>query len=194
MGTVIDAVIIGKLIGVDALLAVTLSNLSYKSVYSWKILELDGATVAAVWLGECKIKETSKIFSACIVGGIIFTVIMGLSAFWISEPPANILAADAPYLAKPIEDYIFINILGLPIISLTVLICEFIIVDNNPDLGAWIFGIAAVVNIIMDRNIIPECRRLSEDSTRIIDSEHLIKLYKLINENIYGRVGIFQIL
>ena len=151
MGTVIDAVIVGNLIGVDALSAVTLSNPVIQILYiPGMILGLGGATVAAVWLGERKIKEASQIFSACIVGGIIFTVLAGLSAFLISEPVANVLAADAPHLAALVEDYIFINILGLPIISMTVLTCEFMSVDNNPDLGAWMFGIAAVVNIIID--------------------------------------------
>lgn len=151
MGAVIDAVIVGNLIGVDALSAVTLSNPVIQILYiPGMILGLGGATVAAVWLGERKVKEASQIFSACIVGGIIFTVLAGLSAFWISEPVANILAADAPHLAALVEDYIFINILGLPIISMTVLTCEFMSVDNNPDLVAWMFGIAAVVNIIMD--------------------------------------------
>ena len=151
MGAVIDAVIVGNLIGVDALSAVTLSNPVIQILYiPGMILGLGGATVAAVWLGERKIREASQIFSACIVGGVIFTVLAGLSAFWISEPVANILAADAPHLAALVEDYIFINILGLPIISMTVLTCEFMSVDNNPDLGAWMFGIAAVVNIIMD--------------------------------------------
>lgn len=151
MGTVIDAAIVGNLIGVDALSAVTLSNPIIQILYiPGMILGLGGATLAAVWLGERKIKEASQIFSACIVGGIIFTVLAGLSAFWISEPIANILASDAPYLATLVENYIFINILGLPIISMTVLTCEFMSVDNNPDLGAWMFAIAAVVNIIMD--------------------------------------------
>lgn len=151
MGAVIDAVIVGNLIGVDALSAVTLSNPVIQILYiPGMILGLGGATVAAVWLGERKVKEASQIFSACIVGGIIFTVFAELSAFWISEPVANILAADAPHLAALVENYIFINILGLPIISLTVLTCEFMSVDNNPDLGAWMFGIAAVVNVIMD--------------------------------------------
>ena len=151
MGAIIDAVIVGNLIGVDALSAVTLSNPVIQILYiPGMILGLGGATVAAVWLGERKVKEASQIFSACIVGGIIFTVFAELSAFWISEPVANILAADAPHLAALVENYIFINILGLPIISLTVLTCEFMSVDNNPDLGAWMFGIAAVVNVIMD--------------------------------------------
>ena len=151
MGAIIDAVIVGNLIGVDALSAVTLSNPVIQILYiPGMILGLGGATVAAVWLGERKVKEASQIFSACIVGGIILTVFAELSAFWISEPVANILAADAPHLAALVENYIFINILGLPIISLTVLTCEFMSVDNNPDLGAWMFGIAAVVNVIMD--------------------------------------------
>lgn len=151
MGTVIDAVIVGNLIGVDALSAVTLSNPVIQILYiPGMILGLGGATVAAVWLGERKIEEASQIFSACIIGGIIFTIVAGLSAFWISEPLANILAADAPHLATLVNEYIFVNILGLPIISFTVLTCEFMSVDNNPDLGAWMFGIAAVVNIIMD--------------------------------------------
>lgn len=149
-GTVIDAVIVGNLIGVDALSAVTLSNPVIRVLYiPGLILGLGGSTIAAILLGERKIKEASNIFSACIVVGVIVSIFLALSAFFISEPLAQFLADD-PRFVSMVEEYLFINILGLPILSLTLLTCEFMSVDNNPDLGAWMFGIAAVTNIIFD--------------------------------------------
>lgn len=149
-GTVIDAVIVGNLIGVDALSAVTLSNPMIHVLFiPGLILGLGGSTIAAILLGERKIKEASNIFSSCIVVGVIFSIVAAFSAFFISEPLAQLLADD-PKFVSMVEEYLFINILGLPILSLTLLTCEFMSVDNNPDLGAWMFGIAAVTNIIFD--------------------------------------------
>lgn len=150
MGSVVDAVIVGNLIGVDALTAVTLSGpIIQISHIPGLILGLGGATLAAIWLGERKLKDASEIFSACIIAGIIFSSFGALTAFWINEPLAR-LVADNPQLLPFVEEYLFINFLGLPIMTMAFLTCEFLNVDNHPDLGAWMFSIAEAVNIVFD--------------------------------------------
>ena len=150
MGSVVDAVIVGNLIGVDALSAVTLASpIIQISHIPGLILGLGGATLAAIWLGERKLKDASDMFSACVIAGIIFSSVGALTAFWINEPLAHLVAAD-PRLVNLVEEYLFINILGLPIMTLVFLTCEFLSVDNHPDLGAWMFSIAEAVNIVFD--------------------------------------------
>ena len=150
MGSVVDAVIVGNLIGVDALSAVTLVSPIIQVLHlPGLILGLGGATLAAIWLGERKIKDASDMFSACVIAGIIFSCAGALTAFWINAPLAHIVADD-PQLVKFAEEYLFINLLGLPIMTLTFLTCEFLSVDNHPDLGAWMFSIAEAVNIVFD--------------------------------------------
>ena len=150
MGNVVDAVVVGNLIGVEALSAVTLAGPIIQLLHiPGLILGLGGATLAAIWLGERKRKMASDMFSACVVVGTVLSVIAGFSAFWISEPLAH-LVADDPQLVHFVRDFLFINILGLPIMTLAFLTCEFLNVDNHPDLGAWMFSIAEGVNIVMD--------------------------------------------
>ena len=150
MGSVVDAVIIGNLISVDALSAVTLASPIIQVLHlPGLILGLGGATLAAIWLGERKIKDASDMFSACVIAGIIFSCIGALTAFWINAPLAH-LVADDPKLVTFVEEYLLINLLGLPIMTLTFLTCEFLSVDNHPDLGAWMFSIAEAVNIVFD--------------------------------------------
>ncbi len=150
MGSVVDAVIVGNLIGVDALSAVTLTSpIIQISHLPGLILGLGGATLAAIWLGERKIKAASEIFTACVIAGIIFSCIGALTAFWINAPLAH-LVADDPKLVTLVEEYLLINLLGLPIMTLVFLTCEFLSVDNHPDLGAWMFSIAEAVNIVFD--------------------------------------------
>lgn len=150
MGSVVDAVIVGNLIGVEALSAVTLARPIIQVLHlPGLILGLGGATLAAIWLGERKLKAASDIFSACVIAGIIFSSIGTLTAFWLNAPLAHLVAAD-PQLLPFVEEYLFINLLGLPIMTLTFLTCEFLSVDNNPDLGAWMFSIAEAVNIVFD--------------------------------------------
>lgn len=150
MGSVVDAVIVGNLIGVEALSAVTLASPIIQILHlPGLILGLGGATLAAIWLGERKIKAASDMFAACVIAGIIFSSIGALTAFWINAPLAN-LVADDPKLVTFVEEYLLINLLGLPIMTLTFLTCEFLSVDNHPDLGAWMFSIAEAVNVVMD--------------------------------------------
>ena len=150
MGSVIDAVIVGNLIGVEALSAVTLASPIIQVLHlPGLILGLGGATLAAIWLGERKIKEASDMFSACVMAGIIFSCAGAITAFWINAPLAN-LVADDPQLTTFVEEYLLINLLGLPIMTLTFLTCEFLSVDNHPDLGAWMFSIAEAVNVVFD--------------------------------------------
>ena len=150
MGSVIDAVIVGNLIGVDALSAVTLASPIIQILHiPGLILGLGGATLAAIWLGERKLKEASEMFSACVIAGIIFSSLGVFTAFWINEPLAHLVAGD-PQLLTFVEEYLFINLLGLPIMTLAFLTCEFLSVDNHPDLGAWMFSIAEAVNVAFD--------------------------------------------
>ncbi len=150
MGSVVDAVIVGNLIGVEALSAVTLASPIIQILHlPGLILGLGGATLAAIWLGERKLKEASDMFSACVIAGIIFSCAGVLTAFWVNAPLAH-LVADDPQLTTFVEEYLLINLLGLPIMTLTFLTCEFLSVDNHPDLGAWMFSIAEAVNVVMD--------------------------------------------
>ena len=150
MGSVVDAIVVGNLIGVEALSAVTLVSPIIQVLHlPGLILGLGGATLAAIWLGERKIKDASEMFSACVVAGIIFSCVGALSSFWINAPLAE-LVADDPKLATFAEEYLLINLLGLPIMTLTFLTCEFLSVDNHPDLGAWMFSIAEAVNVVFD--------------------------------------------
>lgn len=150
-GYVIDAVIVGNLVGLDGLTVVTLANPVLQLLYiPGLILGLGGSTLAAVFLGERKIKEASDLLSACVIIGVLFSLAAGCVAFWISEPLSYILSADHPQLSPLLEDYLFVNILGLPVMSLSLLTCEFMSVDNNPDLGAYMFGIASVMDVVLD--------------------------------------------
>ena len=150
MGTIIDAVIVGNLIGVEALSAVTLASPVIQFLHiPGLVLGLGGATLSAVWLGERKVSQASDMFSACVIFGLTFSVFAAFSAFLINEPLAH-LVADDPQLFTLVDEYLFINILGLPIITLAFLTCEFLNIDNHPDLGACMFVIAEIVNVIMD--------------------------------------------
>ena len=150
MGSVVDAVIVGNLIGVDALSAVTLASPIIQVLHlPGLILGLGGSTLAAIWLGERKLNDAFDMFSACVIAGIIFSFTGVLTAFWINAPLAH-LVVDDPKLVTFVEEYLFINLLGLPIMTLTFLTCEFLSVDNHPDLGAWMFSIAEAVNIVFD--------------------------------------------
>lgn len=149
-GTVIDGVIVGNLLGIDALAAVALGKpIVFLLQIPGLILGLGGATLAAILLGERKREQASNMFSACIFSTLIFSVAIGLSAFFVTDPLGKILSAGTA-LDKQVAEYLFIQILGLPTLSIALVTCEFLAVDNHPGLAAWMFTIAEIVHVALD--------------------------------------------
>lgn len=150
LGNVVDGIIVGNILGSSALAAISLSMpILYILQLPAFILGMGGSAQASVYLGKRDIKKASKIFSSCIVIGLLISLLMCVTAPFLSRPLAHLLAG-TPQLEELLYPYILVNILGIPFLTLAIEFSYFFNVDNNLILGSMMFIIANVVNIILD--------------------------------------------
>lgn len=143
--SLLDAVLIGNLIGSTALSA---SSMCVPIIYIVQMpglaLGIGGSIVVGSLLGKRDITKANKAFSACIIYGIGAALLFTILAPLISRPIANIYAED---LREDIYQYVFITLLTNPIIVFALLMSSFMSVDNNPRLATVYFIVSDILKI-----------------------------------------------
>lgn len=143
--SLLDAILIGNLIGSTALSA---SSMCVPIIYIVQMpglaLGVGGSIVVASLLGKRDIDKANKAFSACIIYGIGLSLIFAILAPIISRPISLIFAED---LREDIYQYVFITLLTDPIIVFALLISSFMSVDNNPKLATIYFIVSDILKI-----------------------------------------------
>lgn len=156
LGNVVDGMIVGNLLGPDAMAAIELSMpvLLLLQVAAMT-LAMGGAAEAAVFLGKRKIENASGVFSASLAAGIGISLLFALFTPFLPRPLAMALAGNEG-LAQLIEPYIMVNFAGIPILTAAIIFCYFMNADNHPQLGSALFIIANAVNLVLDVLFIQE--------------------------------------
>ena len=143
--SLLDAIIIGNLIGSTALSA---SAMCVPIIYIVQMpglaLGIGGSIVVGSLLGKRDIDKANKAFSACIIYGIGVSLIFAILAPIISRPISLIFAEE---LREDIYEYVFIILLTDPIIVFALLISSFMSVDNNPRLSTIYFIVSDILKI-----------------------------------------------
>lgn len=150
LGNVVDGIIVGNILGSTALAAISLSiPVLYVLQLPAFILGVGGSAMVSNYLGKREVGKASKVFFSCITAGIVISMIFCATAPFLSHPLAHLLAG-TPELEELLYPYIFVNILGIPFLTLAIQFSYFFNVDNNPVLGSMMFVIANVVNLTLD--------------------------------------------
>ena len=143
--SLLDAILIGNLIGPVALSA---SSMSVPVMYIVQMpglaLGIGGSIVVASLLGKRNIEKANKAFSACFIYGIGIAVIIAALAPLVSRPIANLFAED---LREDLYQYVLILLITDPIIVFALLITSFMNVDNNPRLSTIYFITSNIIKI-----------------------------------------------
>ncbi|MCI8968896.1 MAG: hypothetical protein HFH75_15210 [Lachnospiraceae bacterium] len=150
LGNIVDTIFVGNFLGTEAMSAITLvlpmETLIQVTGYC---LGMGGAIAAGILLGRRNKEGASQLFSITLV----ITVVVGL-----------IIAAAAPFLAMPIADalakggslnipaghYLFVGMLGAPVIGVGLLMSSFLGVENHPGLASAYLIVSNVINLILD--------------------------------------------
>ncbi|MBO5578790.1 MAG: ATP-binding protein [Bacilli bacterium] len=143
--SLIDGILIGNLIGSDALSA---SSLVMPILYVVQIpgfaLGVGGSIVVANLLGKRNIEKSRKVFTISFILGVSLSTVFAILSFFVSSPLAHMFSSA---LADYSADYVFIYLLTDPIIAIALLIGSFMSVDNNPRLSSIFYIISNVVKI-----------------------------------------------
>ncbi len=150
LGNIVDTIFVGNFLGTDAMSAITLvlpmETLIQVTGYC---LGAGGAIAAGILLGKRNKEGASQLFSITL----LITVVVGL-----------IIAAAAPFLAMPIAKalakggnlstlaghYLFVGMLGAPVIGVGLLMSSFLGVENHPELASAYLIVSNVINLILD--------------------------------------------
>ncbi len=135
IASLLDGIIVGNLLGNDALSATSLVLPILFIVQTPGLaLGVGGAIVVGILLGKRDITKANKAFSACFIYGVLIAAIFAALAPLISMPLANLFASS---LVDYSYQYIFIYLVTDPIITIAMLIASFMMVDNNPRLSSF---------------------------------------------------------
>lgn len=140
-----DGIIVGNLLGGVALSA---SSMAVPVILIVQMpglaLGVGGAIVVGSLLGKRDTKKANAAFSACLIFGIAFGLLVCALGAFIAKPIASLFAVE---LQDGIYAYLLVYFLGDPIIIFSVLMASFMTIDNNPRLSSFFYILANVIKI-----------------------------------------------
>ena len=150
LGNVVDGMIVGNILGPDAMAAIELSMpvlllLQMPAV----MLAMGGAAETAVLLGKRETEKAGEVFGASLAAGVLAALFFALLTPVLSSP-LSVLLAGSDEMASLVEPYLAVNFGGIPILTAAIIVCYFMNADNHPQLGSALFIIANVVNLGLD--------------------------------------------
>lgn len=144
-GSLLDGILIGNLIGNDALSATSLVlPILYVIQIPGFALGIGGSVVAANYLGKRDVLTAKKVFTVSIIVGLGISVAFAIISFFISYPLAKMFGESLVDLSYP---YVFMYLLTDPIISFALIIGSFVAMDNNPKLSSAFYIISNVAKV-----------------------------------------------
>ena len=145
-GSLLDGVLVGNMIGNDALTATSLVlPILFVIQLPGFAIGTGGSIVVATLLGKREVKKAKTTFSICMLIAVGVSAIFAILSFFISEPLAK-LYCPQEYVELG-RQYIFIFLLTDPIIGFVLAISCFIGVDNNPRIASAMYIVSNVVKV-----------------------------------------------
>ena len=145
-GSLLDGILIGNLIGNDAL---TASSLVLPILFVIQLpgfaIGTGGSIIVANLLGKREIKKAKTAFTLSMIIAVGVSLIFTVLAFFVSEPLAGLFC---PEEFKELgKQYIFAYLLTDPIVGFTLALACFVGVDNNPRLASIMYIVANVFKV-----------------------------------------------
>lgn len=143
--SLLDGILIGNMISGEALAATSLvMPVLYIIQAPGFAIGIGGSIVIANKLGKRDIEGAKKAFSLSLIIGLAFSILFAVLSFFISKPVAMLFGEASYQYSYP---FIFIYLLTDPIITLALLLGNFMAVDNNPKLSSIFFIASNVAKI-----------------------------------------------
>jgi len=145
--SLLDGIIVGNLLGGEALTATGLvMPILYIIQMPGFALGVGGSIVVGNLLGKRDLEKANKAFSACLIYGMLASIVIAAMAPFVAGPIANLFSND-PELVELGRQYILIYLLTDPAITLALLLASFMAVDNSPRLSSLAYILGNVIKI-----------------------------------------------
>ena len=145
-GSLLDGILVGNLIGNDALTATSLVlPILYIIQLPGFAIGTGGSIVVATLLGKREVQKAKTTFSICMIIAVGVSLIFTVLSFFISAPLASLYC---PEEFKELgRQFIFIYLLTDPIVGFTLALTCFVSVDNNPRIASLMYIVANLVKV-----------------------------------------------
>ena len=150
LGNVVDTILVGNLLGIQAMSAIRLCSpmMIFEQVVC-SGLGAGAAICAGIRLGKRDREGASAVFSLVFWLALGAGLLFAGSAFFLAEPVAHLLAGNGP-LTELTRQYLFVWMLGGPIIGAGLYLVHFMGVESHPGLSSTYIILANVINLVLD--------------------------------------------
>jgi len=149
LGNIVDTMLVGNLLGPDAMSAVKLGmaidNLMELPGY---VLAVGGSVAVGILLGKRERERADRVFSATLTVSLICGAVFALLS--PAAPALARLLTGGNALTGDVARFVFVTLLGAPVVSLALQFMNYVSVDNNPSLASAYVIVSNVVNLALD--------------------------------------------
>lgn len=150
LGNILDTVMVGNLLGTDAMTAVALS-VPVETILQIPgyCLGTGGAIAVGIMLGRREREKASGLFTLTFFVTLFCGIVFSALAFLAAAPLGELLAAKAGVAAYT-ADYILVSMLGAPFIGIGLLMSSYLGAENHPELSSAYLILSNVINLVLD--------------------------------------------
>lgn len=149
LGNIVDTMLVGNLLGPEAMSAVklgmTIDNIMEIPGY---VLGVGGSVAVGILLGKREREKANRVFSSTLA--VSFLCGIGFALLSMTSPTLAQILTGGSDLTSDVSRFVFVTLLGAPIISLALQFINYVSVDNNPDLASAYVIVSNIVNLVLD--------------------------------------------
>ncbi len=155
LATVVDSIIVGQLLGADALAAIGLSNpvISFINLI-YVLFGVGGMMCASVARGRWETDKANKLFTMGILGGTVVMLVFLTGVLVFLEKISMTLSGNDIQMARLTAAYLRPLVFTGPVLMLSNGVALYMRADGKPKMSAVIVIVANAVNLVFDYMLI----------------------------------------
>lgn len=157
LGNLVDSIIVGNLLGVNALSAINIGMpIVFLSQFAMILLGTGGSIVSSIFLGKHDKRSASNAFSQTYILVIGISLANLVASIFYAYPLARLLTGGGE-LTQMTYEFMLTYCLGIPIIAVGYVLSNFLGIDNHPSQSAALHIVANILNLASDFIFIKYC-------------------------------------
>ncbi len=149
MGNIVDTMLVGNLLGADAMSAVKVGmTVDHIMEIPGYVLGVGGSVAVGILLGKREREKANKVFSVTMTISLLCGIVFALLS--VTSPLLAELLTGGNSLTKDVNAFVFVTLLGAPVISLALQFISYVAVDNNPSVASVYVIASNVINLTLD--------------------------------------------
>lgn len=149
MGNIVDTMLVGSILGADAMSAVKIGMTIDKIMeIPGYVLGVGGSVAVGILLGKREREKADRVFSVTLTISLICGFIFALLS--VTSPMLARMLTGGNSLTGDVSRFVFVTLLGAPVLSLALQFINYVAVDNNPAVASTYVILSNVINLSLD--------------------------------------------